>query len=259
MNRPEGTVWITEQDLDDESPARGTVWTGRFGAWHDLGDGAAAARLDDATAAEAVSWGRERAPHVWIRLGDSDYFAAGDGHAPDDDAPRWDPALAPARRRPPGEQWRDRAEDAEPIDWLVEVDLSPPHIRPRPDWEAKVARIAARGGASGWRARGDADDGRVGGWVEIPERFEDRAWLILDRGGVSGWGRFEATSYRLAFTLPAATVVHAMEYALDRCLVEPSWAATAYGRPAPRTPETPSAPQSRGARFNMGGAGFEPA
>ncbi len=234
MNGPRGVVWIAEDDAYDETPAGGIVWTGRFVAWHDLDDGSSAGRLDGATADEAVAWGRARAPVVWIRLADSEYHAAGDGH--EQAAPRWDPTLAPVRRRPPGEQWRDRPEDAEPIDWLVEVDLLPPYREPRPDWAAEIARIASRGGASDWRARsvgppgggGDDDDG----WFTGGEDVGDRASLTLDRGGETGWVGYDATSFRLAFTLPAATVVHAMEYALDRCLVGPGWAATAYGRPA---------------------------
>ncbi len=57
--------------------------------------------------------------------------------------------------------------------------------------------------------------------------------MTFDRGGETGWRGYDAVSFRLAFTLPAATVVHAMEYAIDRCMIEPGWSAIAYGRPAP--------------------------
>ncbi|MDO8209903.1 hypothetical protein [Conexibacter sp. CPCC 206217] len=240
MSRLRGTVWIAEQDAFDD-PNGGTIWTARFEAHHDTGRGMGEELLD-AGADEAIAWGRARAPLVWIRLADSDYFAAGTDHEPW--ATPWDAsAPAPVRRRPPGEQWRDRPEDADRIAWSVQVDLSPPYVEPRPDWDAEVAHMAARGGASGWRARelgpagaGTVDDGNSGdgAWFGGAEDVSDRAMLIPDADADADGaddGPFDATTYRLDFELTAATAVHAMEYGLDRCLVPHGWSAIAWARP----------------------------
>lgn len=239
MSGLRGTVWIAEEDLFDDANG-GVVWSGRFHAHHDR-DGRIVAEAGDLAADEAIAWGRTRAPLVWIRLADSDYFAAGTDHEPW--ATPWDAAApAPARRRPPGELWRDRPEDADRIAWSVQVDLSPPYAEPRPDWDAEIAHIAARGGASGWRARelGPAADGGAseddstddGAWFSGREDVSDRAMLIPDADDAAAEdGPYDATTYRLDFELTAATAVHAMEYGLDRCLVPHDWAAIVWARP----------------------------
>lgn len=232
MSRLRGTVWIAEEDASDDAPARGIVWTGRFSAHHDAGSGVPE-ELRDVTAEEAIAWGRERAPLVWIRLADGDWLAAGSAH--ESWAEVWDAGFAPQRRRPPGEEWRDRPEDAERISWSVQVDLTPPHRDPRPDWDAEVARIASRGGASGWRSRTLVTGaGPDEGWFVAGEEVGDRAMLVDPEGRGYHSDGFDLTTYRLDFDLTAATAVHAMEYGLDRCLVPAGWGAVAWAQPRER-------------------------
>jgi hypothetical protein len=227
MSGLRGTVWIGE-DVASDDERGGVLYTGRFSAHHDTGRGLAE-ELTDAAADDAIAWGRERAPLVWIRLADGDWLAAGSGH--ETWAERWAPAASVSRRRPAGEEWRDRPEDAERVAWSVQVDLTPPYAEPRPDWDEQVARIAARGGASGWRARRLMTGATPGeGW--FAHDGEDNTGRATLRAPVDGPDAgLDLTTYRLDFSLDAATAVHAMEYGLDRCLVPRGWAAVAWARP----------------------------
>src|SRR5687767_6132272 len=71
-------------------------------SWQDEGEAGALEDDEVFGADDAIAWGRERSPVVWIRLGNrgDTYFSAGDEHPADDDpdefVPHWPPDGPPA-------------------------------------------------------------------------------------------------------------------------------------------------------------------
>jgi hypothetical protein len=152
MGGKRGVVWIVEEG---EFESGSLVFLGTFWAHHD--DRGLVDELRGASVDEAIAWGRERAPKVWIRMADGDdYYAGGEAH--DKDAARWPPAglSVPRRRRPKGQEWRDRSRFDPPIRWLVEVRANPPSGTHVGEADAVVAAAAELAGAVGWH-RGDLE------------------------------------------------------------------------------------------------------
>jgi len=245
MARSSGVVWIAEDALSAESPGLlfdGEVYTGRFSGLHDDGGGGVAAEFEGLDAEAAIAWGRARAPRVLIRLVDGDYLSAGVDSP--DDTPPWPPAEPIRRRRPRGEEWRDRDPGAAPIAWRVRVDLhalatDPPRAR-----DGEVAEIAARAGAVSWRrhrvvtreapngegAVADFPDGRVDliGWAALdPEEGGDTSGRDA-RGEFVGW---EPLGWTLWLAPTAATALEAMRTVLRACALPPDMSASALARP----------------------------
>ena len=153
-----GAVWISE-DLE------GGYLLGTFSGVHDTGGARPRDAFSDLPIEEALAWARARADHVCVEIVYARYSA---GARPLDDYPAWPPHDLPAlvRRRPPGEEWRDRTDDDDPIAWAVvawvaRADSSMPV---RADWDAAVAALAARAGADGWDT--EELDGRSRRWSE---------------------------------------------------------------------------------------------
>jgi hypothetical protein len=120
------------------------------------------------------------------------------------------------------------------VSWLVEVDLSPPALSPRPDWDAVIAARAEHARASRWKARriAPSDLGPEEGWLVALDDVSGRAAVTrraLDEE--EGRGPFDHTMYRLFFTIQAATSEQAMAYAVDRCAAPPDWAVVAWAEP----------------------------
>jgi hypothetical protein len=133
---PEDVVWISEDE--DPFEPEGGMLLGTFSGHLDRGGSAPADRFEGLPVEEAIAWGRARAERVYLRFGRSGYYSAGARKSRE--FPAWPPPDLPplARRRPPGEEWRDRTEADEPIPWRVDVHLIPP------DWAtAELARERA--------------------------------------------------------------------------------------------------------------------
>lgn len=141
MRFPVVSIAEDEARADDLSSDR--WFTGTFSAHvefeHEMGE-----HVQGLSAEAVIAWGRARAPRVTIRLGDSDYFSAGEEAIPGD--PPWPPAGLPPliRRRPRDEAWKDRSPDAEAIAWDVPLYCSPDPWRTHSSSEGdEVARRAA--------------------------------------------------------------------------------------------------------------------
>jgi len=106
----------------------------------------------------ALIWARARAPEVQIRYGRGEFHSAGESNP--SQLPEWPPAGLPARlgrRRPPEQGWRERSEGDPPIEWRIELLLTPPNpeqMRTTKRWEADRLVEAAAGevGATHWDA-----------------------------------------------------------------------------------------------------------
>ena len=217
MTAKRGTVFIAE-DTDYE-PFEGEVHLGTFSA-HQEGEHALLDVIDGVPLDDALAWGRERSAIVLVRLADSGYFWAGD--EPVEGCPRWPEGRRVERRRPPGEEWRDRAPGDEPIRWWVEVDLKPPSVTPRPDWAEDVARLAGRAGALRW-GRGSADVG-------------DGAAVLHHDGPAGAAHGCEPVGFVVEVEELAATAPAAMRSAIARCAVPDGWTAFAVCRPLDQRP-----------------------
>lgn len=107
---------------------------------------------------QALIWGRARAPEVQIRYGRGEYHSAGDVNP--SGLPAWPPADLPARlvrRRPPEQLWRERSEGDPPVEWRIELLLSPPnvdHMATAKRWAAEeiVEGCCSAAGAAHWDA-----------------------------------------------------------------------------------------------------------
>ena len=111
------TVYIGENaDPDDLM-----LWTGRFRGYLDRGR-RCEAEFDDLSAEDAIAWGRARCAVVLIRLGDGDYYSAGELNPDPDELPEWPPeGLRLERRRVRGFEALDNTEDDPPVLWDVRI------------------------------------------------------------------------------------------------------------------------------------------
>jgi len=97
------------------------LWTGRFRGYLDRGR-RCEAEFDDLSAEEAIAWGRERCAVVLIRVGDGDYYSAGELNPDPDELPQWPPeGLRLERRRVRGFEALDNTEDDPPVLWDVRI------------------------------------------------------------------------------------------------------------------------------------------
>ena len=197
-----GAVWMSE-DLENG------YLLGTFSGVHDTGgprprDGFEALPID-----EALAWGRARAGQVSVEIHHERYSA---GAVPFADLPPWPPHGSPAlvRRRPPGEEWRDRTDDDAPIAWAVVAWLGRTDgaIPERAEFDAEVGALAARAGAEGWDTK------------ELDEAIaaKERALRRAGPGGEVGWTTYGHNAYRLRFTVEAATRARALEAIRRRCV-----------------------------------------
>jgi hypothetical protein len=76
------------------------------------------------------------------------------GAARTGDFPPWpENATAPVRRRPPGEEWKDRTAADEPIEWIVQAWFSlSDGLMPDRENDEEIAEIASSTGAISWDA-----------------------------------------------------------------------------------------------------------
>lgn len=222
---PEGVVWISEDE--DLYEPEGGMLLGTFSGHLDRGGSAPAEEFEGLSVEEAIAWGRARAEWVYLRFGRSDYYSAG-ARKSREFAPWPPPDLPPlVRRRPPGEEWRDRTEADEPIPWRVDVHLTPPDWNTpqladeRARWEATVADIAAEAGADGW----DGD--------QIEGFFADIEAARARSGGAEefAWMTRYSPCFDLHLVVDAPTQVIAIEQGQARCSTPEGWTMGASARP----------------------------
>jgi hypothetical protein len=177
-------AWLRE--LEESDPDGNALCTGRF-ACECEGEAA------ELPFAEAVAWARERAGRAYADIEFERYMVVGE----DREIPPLPPALE-ARvvrglRRPEVDVWRDRPDDAPPVRWAVEVELSVPDLRDeaRPEHEAVVERVAARLASAGCEDVAWSGDELDAGLADIEAQR---------RRGRSGW----FTTHALAFVLTAS-------------------------------------------------------
>lgn len=212
-----GTVFLSE-DTDHE-PFEGELHLGTFSGHHE-GTRDVLASIDARPLAEALAWARERAETVILTLGDHERFSAGDVDEPG--LPRWPDDRVVERRRPPGEEWRDRSPGDSPVAWAVEVELTPPFVEPRPDWEPVVGTLAAAADALRW------DRGSL--------RADPGAALLADEG-VDDDGTFagyDRASFVLELVVDAATADLALRAGVERCAAPRGWSVLATAQPPRR-------------------------
>jgi len=107
--------------------------TGRFYG-HFERDDRLIEEFDDLSAEEAIAWGRERAEVVLIRMGDSDYYSAGQSNPDPEEYEPWPPTdLRIERRRPSGFEALDNTEEDAPVWWdcRVSIESSVAEVDPR--------------------------------------------------------------------------------------------------------------------------------
>jgi hypothetical protein len=161
----------------------GSYWSGRFSAFHDLGN-----RMGDSTGEameleDALAWARERADRIVLRIGDE--------HVP------VEAAQPVVRRRIERERWRDRTDADRPIAWTVTATLVVPYEVARADADALVAPLAAA--ADDWDA--EPFDGLAA---------DQRRARRTAKGGEAGWFSYNEPAYRLRWTREAPTCAAAL-------------------------------------------------
>lgn len=115
---PDPIAFIAEEV---EIDARGPVATGLFAGSVQTEDGGIEDAIDDwVSLAEALSWSRERADRVLVRLAGEGYYSA--GRIPEDEPPL-DETRRLGRRRPAGWEFLDRTDTEQPISWDVVVAI----------------------------------------------------------------------------------------------------------------------------------------
>lgn len=204
-----GIVWLTEDE--DEGFLEGT-----FSGFHDL-DPRLGEECFGLPLPEALAWARERADQVCVELGDHRRFSAGAKPLPD--FPAWPPddLPEPVRRRPPGQEWRDRTEADAPIDWTVTAWIARADGRLGEDDEL-IRALAERAGAVRWDRKGL--DGVL---ADMPQARGDEA---------VGWFSYHRPAYRLVFTAGAPTADQAQALVSGRLDLPAGWVAELETAPA---------------------------
>ena len=95
-------MFIAEESDYDESLGR-EIWTARFSAHFEGGDGSHRDGPHLVSVEEAIAWGRRQAEIVQIRVADRYYQAGARPHPECADEPRWPPLIA-VRRRSAGDE-----------------------------------------------------------------------------------------------------------------------------------------------------------
>ena len=131
------------------------------------------------------------------------------------------------RRRPPGEEWRDRTDDDAPIAWAVVawVERADRSIPERADWDGAVATLAAQAGADSW------DTEELDASIAAMERALRRA----KPGEAAGWFSYGHAAYRLRFTVEAPTRARALEAIRRRCVPPDGLTLTLEAEPSARS------------------------
>ena len=219
ISRRDGTVWIAE---DLEPGDDGLFCTGTFRAHLDRDD-AVADSIEEVSADEAIAWGRARADRVYIRLAESDYFAAGAVEHPE--FPGWPPRDLPplVRRRVSNERWKDRTPDDASIEWQVDVRLLPHWVGPdlrsrRAEWCATVSEIAERAGAASWSSE------PLDGFLRDAERASDR--------DSNAFYTPHEPALTLTFRVHASTMAEAAADATSTIELPADWTLSAQVEPA---------------------------
>jgi hypothetical protein len=158
---------------------------------------------------DAVAWTRARADRAYIDIEFERYILIGE----DGETPPLPPALAErvsrGLRRPEGDAWRDRADDAEPIRWVIVATLSVPDLKleSRPQQEQAVERVAGRLRAAGCEEVAWSSDELDAGLSDIDAQGR--------RAGKSG-GFAWFTTHALAFVLTASAEARTYRPLLER-------------------------------------------
>jgi hypothetical protein len=180
-------AWLSE--IEERDPDGNALCTGRF----------ACGQGEELPFREAVAWARAHADRAYIDIEFERYLLIGE----DGETPPLPPELAErvARglRRPAVDAWRDRADDAPPLRWEVEVALSPPDLSDaaRPQHEQVVERVAGRLAATGLEEVVWSSD-------ELDAGLADIEVQRLRAGGPAQFGWM--TTHRLDFVLTAVVV-----------------------------------------------------
>jgi hypothetical protein len=214
-----GAVWMSE-DLE------GGHLLGTFSGVHDTGGARPRDAFSDLPIEDALAWARARADYVCVEIVYTRYSA---GAKPLSDYPEWPPHDLPAlvRRRPPGEEWRDRTDDDAPIAWAVVawVERADCSVPERADWDGAVAALAAQAGADSW------DTEELDASIAAMERALRRA----KPGEAAGWVSWGHAAYRLRFTVKAPTRARALEAIRRRCVPPDGLTLTLEAEPSARS------------------------
>ncbi|MDA0172150.1 hypothetical protein OJ998_23810 [Solirubrobacter taibaiensis] len=216
-----GTVFLTE-DVDFADDA--ALYLGTFSGYHDRDQQTLrrADSINQATAADALAWARARTDRILIcAAGDPEYQWA--GTEPIDDLQRWPDDRTLERRRPVGEEWRDRQPSEAPMDWAVELELNPVWLdqeRDAPDLD-DIAELARAAGAHEWGP----------GHITLPAATSAHVIRpVYGRKGVF------VHAFRVAFTITTPTVAEAMQDAIERLDAPRRWGVRAMALPLEQRP-----------------------
>jgi hypothetical protein len=209
-------AWLRE--LEESDPDGNAVCTGRFEC--ECEDEVA----DELPFPEAVAWARERAARAYADIELERYVVIGEDREipplPEELADR----IAAGPRRPAGDEWRDRADDAPPVRWEVEVELSPPDLSAgaRPENEAVVERVAGRvAAAAGCDDVTWAGDELDAGLADIESQRpadgqEEFGWMTTHRLAFVLTASAEAPTHRPVLARVRAAVLDELEAATGR-------------------------------------------
>ncbi len=206
--------FVEDEGQDD----LGSLYLGTFSG-HVEGKTRMLEQVEGLTADEAIAWGRERAVVVLLRLADGDeHFSAGDEN------PRrereWPPPEPEpvARRRPPGQEWRERTAADAPVAWAVDLVVHVPADTP----------VAARAEAMGARAR----RGRLSDRRRLP------FWVERVSGEAPGFDALTRVPHVVELDDVEAPTAHlAARRAAERLAAPADWAVTAHVLPLEQRPE----------------------
>jgi hypothetical protein len=204
-------AWLSE--IEERDPEGNALCTGRFEC-----EGV------ELPFREALAWARAHADRAYIDIEFERYLLIGE----DGQTPQLPPELAErvARgpRRPAVDAWRDRADDAPPARWEVEVALSPPDLsdKAHAEYERVVERVAGRLAAAGLDEIVVSSDEFDAGLADI-EAQRRRAgsptefgWMTMHRLDFVLRAAVAAPSYRPVHARVRAAVLAEVEAAAGR-------------------------------------------
>lgn len=83
----------------------------------------------------------------------------------------------PVRRRPPGEEWKDRTAADDPIEWIAQAWFSLPQgLMPARENDEEITKIASSTGAISWDA--EELDGALAD-AERAQRAKQDGWFLI--------------------------------------------------------------------------------
>ena len=204
-------MWFVEDedfDFDDGETYLGT-FSGHVETRTSMGE-----QVEGLTAEEAIAWGRARGDVVLMRLADGqEYLSAGDKHPAE--FGRWPPPEPVVRRRPAGQQWRDRTDTDAPVVWAVDLVLAVPLDTPVGEHAAAV-RVRARRG--------------------LPRVSPAEVLRVdLTHGNHHGY-TFPQVPHRVELDVEAPTARVAAQRAVELFVAPDSWTVEAWVRPIEQRP-----------------------